>query len=113
MIGIWALFDCEFEFDEYSQFLVYSRFPSLLTVSFRTESRNLAYRLQRKVAISNYIAKTLQIFYGRIDTVPVPDRRSRILEVVIVRRLVTWVLGIWRGEGLGRVEKGEVSLQAT
>jgi hypothetical protein len=45
--------------------------------------------------------------------VVVPDRRSQILEVVIVRRLVTWVLGIWRGEGLGRVEKGEVSLQAT
>jgi hypothetical protein len=32
----------------------------------------------------------------------VPDRRSRILEVVIVRRLVTWVLGIWRGEGMGK-----------
>ncbi len=43
----------------------------------------------------------------------VPDRRSRILEVVIVRRLITWVLGIWRGEGWERVEKGEVSLQAT
>jgi hypothetical protein len=32
----------------------------------------------------------------------VPDRRRRILEVVIVRRLITWVLGIWRGEGLGK-----------
>jgi hypothetical protein len=32
----------------------------------------------------------------------VPDKRSRILEVVIVRRLVIWVLGIWRGEGLGK-----------
>jgi hypothetical protein len=32
----------------------------------------------------------------------VPDRSSRILEVVIMRRLITWVLGIWRGEGLGR-----------
>jgi hypothetical protein len=32
----------------------------------------------------------------------VPDRRSRILEVVIVRRLITWVLGMWRGEGLGK-----------
>jgi hypothetical protein len=31
----------------------------------------------------------------------VPDRRCRILKVVIVRRLKTWVLGIWRGEGLG------------
>jgi hypothetical protein len=45
----------------------------------------------------------------------VPDRRCRIrLKVVLVRRWVTWVLGIWRGEGLGeRVGKGEVSLQAT
>jgi hypothetical protein len=32
----------------------------------------------------------------------VPDRRSRILEVVIVRRLITWVLGIWRGRGWGK-----------
>jgi hypothetical protein len=31
----------------------------------------------------------------------VPDRRCRILKVVLVRRWVTWVLGIWRGEGLG------------
>jgi hypothetical protein len=29
----------------------------------------------------------------------VPDKRSRILEVVLVRRLVTWVLGIWSGGG--------------
>jgi hypothetical protein len=34
--------------------------------------------------------------------VSVPDRRSRIVEVVIVRHLVTWVQGIWRGEGLGK-----------
>jgi hypothetical protein len=32
----------------------------------------------------------------------VPDRRSQSLEVVIVRHLVTWVLEIWRGEGLGK-----------
>ncbi len=32
----------------------------------------------------------------------VPDRRSRILEVVLVRRLVIWVLGSWRGEGMGK-----------
>ncbi len=43
----------------------------------------------------------------------VPDRISWILEVVIVRHLITWVLGIWRREGWERVEKGEVSLQAT
>ncbi len=34
--------------------------------------------------------------------VPVPDKRSRILEVVLVRSIVTWVLGIWWGEGLGK-----------
>jgi hypothetical protein len=43
----------------------------------------------------------------------VPDKRSRILEVVIVRRLLTWVLGIWSGEGMGRVKKREVSLRVT
>ncbi len=43
----------------------------------------------------------------------VPDKRSRILEVVIVRHLLTWVLGIWSGEGMGRVEEGEVSLRVT
>jgi hypothetical protein len=33
----------------------------------------------------------------------VPDRRRRILlKVVLVRRWVIWVLGIWRGEGLGK-----------
>jgi hypothetical protein len=29
-------------------------------------------------------------------------RRCRILKVVLVRHWVTWVLGIWRGEGLGK-----------
>jgi hypothetical protein len=33
----------------------------------------------------------------------VPDRRCRIqLEVFLVRRWVIGVLGIWRGEGLGK-----------
>ncbi len=32
----------------------------------------------------------------------VPDKRSRILEVVVVRRLLTWVLGIWSGEEMGK-----------
>jgi hypothetical protein len=36
------------------------------------------------------------------DILTVPDRRRRNPEVVLVRRWVTWVLGIWRGEGLGR-----------
>jgi hypothetical protein len=44
----------------------------------------------------------------------VSDKRSRILEVVVVRRIyLTWVLGIWSREGLRRVEKGEVSLRVT
>ncbi len=30
----------------------------------------------------------------------VPDKRSRILEVVVVRRILVWVLGIWSGEGM-------------
>ncbi len=39
----------------------------------------------------------------RVNIVNVPDRRRRILlKVVSVRRWVTWVLGIWRGEGLGK-----------
>jgi hypothetical protein len=36
----------------------------------------------------------------------VPDKRSRILEVVVVRRLLTWVLGIWSGEGWEGLRKG-------
>jgi hypothetical protein len=36
-------------------------------------------------------------------TIPVLDRRRQILpEVVLVRRWVIRVLGIWRGEGLGK-----------
>jgi hypothetical protein len=41
--------------------------------------------------------------------VTVPDRRCRILRVVLVRR---WQPGFWEFGG-GRVEQGEVSLQAT
>jgi hypothetical protein len=51
-----------------------------------------------------YILGTIKAFckstYSTKSTVS--DRRSRILEVVIVRRLITWVLGIWNGGGLGR-----------
>jgi hypothetical protein len=45
--------------------------------------------------------------------ITVPDKRSRILEVVVVRRLLTWVQGIWSGERMGKVEEGEVSLRVT
>jgi hypothetical protein len=58
----------------------------------------------------SYMYKCIYIIYTYII---VPDKRIRILEVVLVRRLVTWVLGIWRGKGLGKGEKGEVSLPAT
>jgi hypothetical protein len=38
----------------------------------------------------------------KYGNVAVPDKRSRILEVVVVRLLLTWVLGIWSGEGMGK-----------
>jgi hypothetical protein len=41
----------------------------------------------------------------KMSTNTVPDRRRRRrihLEIVLVRRWVIWVLGIWRGEGLGK-----------
>jgi hypothetical protein len=68
----------------------------------------------------NSAYRTLEVFKIFVNSksiwcqeINVPDRRRRILEVVIVRRLITWVLGIWRGEGLGKAWEGEVSLQAT
>jgi hypothetical protein len=37
-----------------------------------------------------------------LKVIIVPDRRCQIYpEVVLVRRWVIWVPGIWRGEGLG------------
>jgi hypothetical protein len=42
-------------------------------------------------------------FIRKKDIPVVPDRRRRIVpEVVLVRRWVIGVLGIWRGEGLGK-----------
>jgi hypothetical protein len=39
----------------------------------------------------------------QVNEVNVPDKRRQILlKVVLVRHWVTWVLGIWRGEGLGK-----------
>jgi hypothetical protein len=40
--------------------------------------------------------------YNTKECINIPDRRRRIIEVVIVRLLETWVLGIWSGEGLGK-----------
>jgi hypothetical protein len=44
----------------------------------------------------------LTLFINIKRKIIVPDKRSRILEVVVVRRLLTWVLGIWSGEGMGK-----------
>ncbi len=49
-----------------------------------------------------YIGYTQDCLYLDTNTIFVPDKRSRILEVVLVRRLLTWVLGIWSGEGMGK-----------
>ncbi len=44
----------------------------------------------------------------------VPDRRRRVhLEIVLVRRWVSWVLGIWKGRVWGKGGSRGVSLQAT
>ncbi len=84
------------------------------------ETANVDYRFRYKyiyIYIYIYIYTCIHVYLYLhlyiLCMLPVPDRRSRVLEIVIVRRLVTWVLGIWRGEGWERVKKGEVSLQAT
>jgi hypothetical protein len=41
----------------------------------------------------------LHILYVYIS-VHVPDKRSQILEVIVVRRILVWVLGIWSGKGM-------------
>ncbi len=49
------------------------------------------------------ILNTLIICVSTVPICTVPDRRRRIqLEVVLVRRWVIGVLGIWRGEGSGK-----------
>ncbi len=43
-----------------------------------------------------------QVLSGSVMMI-VPDRRHRIVpEVVVVRRWAVGILGIWRGEGLGK-----------
>jgi hypothetical protein len=56
------------------------------------------------------------LYLCTFGTLLVLDRRCRILKVVLVRRLLAWYLGSGNLEGgeVGeRIEKGEVSLQAT
>jgi hypothetical protein len=52
-------------------------------------------------------------FWKVKDDLSVPDRRRRNPEVVLVRRWVIWVLGIWKGRVWGRGGSRGVSLQAT
>ncbi len=41
--------------------------------------------------------------HDKTGALPVPDRRRRVVpEVVLVRRWAVGVLGIWKGEGLGK-----------
>jgi hypothetical protein len=40
--------------------------------------------------------------FSQLYCTGVPDKRSRILEVIVVRRFLTWELGIWSGEGMGK-----------
>jgi hypothetical protein len=58
-------------------------------------------------------ARLLYTYYIVFEIVIVPDRRSQVLEVVIVRH---FFLGFWefgRGRDWEGVEKGKVSLETT
>jgi hypothetical protein len=67
------------------------------------EDRGGIHKLQFLENLLSLSMLTMRVILGTSGFVPVPDRRRRIiLEVVLVRRWVTWVLGIWRGEGLGK-----------
>jgi hypothetical protein len=50
------------------------------------------------------------IVYYKVDNkmviIHVPDRRCRNPEVVLVRRWVIWVLGIWKGRVWGKGGSG-------
>jgi hypothetical protein len=59
--------------------------------------------------MGRYMATTIQsIILVEVCTrdwppiISVPDKRSRILEVIVMRRLLTWVRRIWSGEGMGK-----------
>jgi hypothetical protein len=53
--------------------------------------------------LSLYFGIGLSKFFSELySALTVLDRRCRILKIVLVRRLVTLVLGIRRGEGLGK-----------
>jgi hypothetical protein len=45
---------------------------------------------------------SITFFLTHLEIFSVLDKGSRILEVVVVRRLLTWDLGIWSGEGMGK-----------
>ncbi len=61
-----------------------------------------------------YLAVILHSVLNQLPISPVPDRRCRVVpEVVLVRRGVFGVLGIWKREGWGGGGSRRVSLQAT
>jgi hypothetical protein len=88
--------------------IFYSRSLISVRYSFKFEDFTTV-RYSEIIVVNKYFVMR---FSGCI-VISVPDKRSRIHEVVVVRRLVTWVLGIWSGEGMGRVEEGEFSLGVT
>ncbi len=73
----------------------------------------LSWLLSPSCIIKSVYLYTFTVYIHTVNTVKtetskqkintVPDRRCRIqLEIVLVRRWVIGVLGIWRGEGLGK-----------
>jgi hypothetical protein len=56
-----------------------------------------------KFLIQRYFVVCKPMLEPPCEKLFVPDRRRRIVpEVILVRRWVIGVLGIWRGEGLGK-----------
>ncbi len=62
-------------------------------------------------SVNGYNSGNRVIDIGMIPTVS--EGRSRDHKVIIEGAQLTWVLGIWNGEGMGRIEEGEVSLRVT
>jgi hypothetical protein len=64
-------------------------------------------RVQRPSLSMGCVRIPIPLWGGWAYSVPVPDHGSRDRDVVLVRRTICWgnpgVLGIWNGEGLGRV----------
>jgi hypothetical protein len=86
--------------DEFREFRSFAKLPRLQK---KRVSRNTKIGKTKKTRSKN---KKFNFFL----LILVPDMRSRILEVVVVR-LIYWEFGV--GREWERVEKGEVSLRVT